>query len=167
MSFKGFSDRKKARALVPFLTIADQIPGVLFVCALEKSLQSEFLNPDDLKLDVLSYWRNKKTVEKLIPVVYLTSLLAGGLSQQGQDTLWITDNDEFASNERQLRGICEVFQRVGGHFLPNDLGHFRVTTTGIQTQQGGDVWVEDLVAIPDLIAGALPNIWLEMKGAKQ
>jgi len=106
------------------------------------------------------HWK-KSSLEELFRVVALVSLLIAGLSRPGQNILWVSDEDAILANEARMR---EVPQLVGGmmsNLLDHTLGHLRYTTTHYDSGQGH---LEDLVAIPDLVAGALLS-YLQCDGA--
>lgn len=82
-------------------------------------------------------------------------MLLRGLSASGQDVLWITDEDDIVANKSRLNQFVSALANVASHYLTHDLGHFRVATTASDT---GARDVEDIVAIPDIVAGALVDV---------
>lgn len=154
MSYKALRDRRRQAALPHFLSAADLISGLLLTVLVDSRIDSMFHSPkedrDDASVAVFSSWP-RNSFEKLLRVVHLISLLLAGLSRPGQDVLWITDEDEIAANEQRLRQLVLGFGNVASHYLTHDLGHLRIGTTRSDT---GLRDIEDLTAIPDLVAGA-------------
>lgn len=165
MAFKNLNDRVRRRALENFLRAADQLPGLLATFAISKSLGSLFvkdirLSPAVLELEVLRDLPSS-VAEKLLRVVHLLSLLIAGVSAPGQDLLWATDEDSIAANPARVRHLVAALTRVASHCLPHDLRHLRVATAN---QDKGDLSLEDLLAIPDIAAGALSAALAGMLG---
>lgn len=158
MSYKALNDRQRRGALVPFLAAADQIPGLLFTVAIDRRVRSVFraggtLDRAELPPDFL-HWKTT-TIERAMRVIDLASFLLRGLSCEGQDLLWITDEDEVVANEDRLRVFVKTFGTVSGHYVAHPMGHVRIGTTRSDT---GRRDVEDYVAICDLAAGSLQEL---------
>lgn len=154
MSFKGLNDRQKRKALLPFLRAADTIPGLLFSVLVEKRLASDFkLSETERKKlpGVLHTWP-PRSVRKLLWISHLGALIVSGLSAQGQNLFWITDEDDIAANPRLIRDATTIMARITSAYLPHNMGHMRF---GTSASDNGDLFIEDAVAIPDLAAGAL------------
>jgi len=154
LSYKGLRDRHQEAALAPFLRAADFIPGLLLTVLVDRGIQNMFHlvegERDEDSIGPFAKWP-RGSLEKLLRVVHLLSLLVAGLSRPGQDLLWITDEDEIAANEQRLTELVLGFSNVASHYLTHSLGHLRVGTTRSDT---GSRDVEDFAAIPDLAAGA-------------
>jgi len=151
MSFKNLKDRARRRALKLFLMAAEEIDGALIVFAIKKDHGSMFMtSPVERDDDVLNAW--KPTVrERLMRILHLGALVVAGVSKPGQDLMWITDQDEIASNDTQLTQMTSVFARIWGNMTDHSLGHLRCGTT---RSDDGDLALEDLCSIADLAAGA-------------
>ena len=159
LSYKGLNDRQKQKALIPFLLTANRLDGLVLAVLIHKRVQSLFqpagrLSHDDPELAAFLDWKIG-SIERMLRAIHFVSLLLRGLSAPGQDVLWITDEDEIAANEQRLRQLVAAFANVSSHYLPHDLRHLRIGTT---TSDTGRRDVEDLVAIPDLVAGALTDV---------
>ena len=111
----------------------------------------------DPDLKEYSHW-DDAVFEKLLRVVHIASLFVAGLSRPYQDLLWITDEDAIVADERRLREFVDIFSKVCSHYLKHNLRHIRIGTTKSDT---GKRDVEDLVAIADLVAGALSRLLTE------
>lgn len=158
MSFKRLGDQHRAAALVPFLKAADQIPGFLLAVAISKHSGS-FLEPAraEGKSDLFTpvqHWK-KNTLEELFRIVSCVSLLVAGLSRPGHDVLWISDEDAILANETRMREVSQLLGGIASNLLEHQMGHLRWTTTRYDS---GQMQLEDIVAIPDLVAGALLSL---------
>lgn len=151
MSFKGLNDNHRQRALVPFLQAAGWIPGLLLSILIDKSIHSLFNADKDLRSQDSKHWK-RSPFEKLQVVAHIGALLLAGMSAPKQDVIWLSDEDEIAPNDQRLREVCDLVAHHCNHYLPHQLGHFRF---GTARSDNGDRMIEDLIAIPDLAAGAL------------
>lgn len=100
--------------------------------------------------ELAAYWKTS-VVDRLMWVIYLGAFLAGGFSAPAQDIMFIVDEDEVVANERQLTKFAELFARAVGNLAGTPLGHLRCGTT---KSDDGSYGLEDLAALPDLVAGA-------------
>lgn len=157
MSYKALNDRQRRLALLPFLSAADRIPGLLTTALVNKRV-SRTLNvtvEDREQLpSSIAGWPNQ-VLQKLTFVAHLGALLIAGLSSTGQDVLWLTDNDDFVANDQRVIDLTPLFGGIIGGYVGHALGHFRF---GTMKCEAGDLQIEDLTAIPDLIAGAACEI---------
>jgi len=162
LSYKTLGDRNRRRALFPFLTAANSIPGITVTILIDKKIESLFQREGRLKtaaseLQEYSHW-DDRVFEKLLRVVHWCSFFLAGLSRLHQDVLWFTDEDAIVANEERLREFVKIFEKVAGHYMSHTLGHVRIGTTKSDT---GSRDIEDLVAIPDIVAGSLCEILTE------
>ncbi|MDZ4818857.1 MAG: hypothetical protein SGJ20_07775 [Planctomycetota bacterium] len=156
LSYKGLNDRLKHDALLPFLDCANSLNGVILAILVDKQLGSLFsstgrLDRDKLEFASLKTWRTA-TIERMLRVVHFISVLLRGLSSSGQNVIWLSDHDDIAANHKRLVELVACFKNISSHYLPHDLGHCRV---GTAASDDGSRQVEDLVALPDLVVGAL------------
>ncbi len=147
---------------MPFLNAANSVPGLIVTILIDKQIQSLFEEKGKLEtsapeLKEYSHWDNA-VFEKLMRVVHLGSFFLAGLSRPYQDVLWFTDEDAIVANEKRLREFVDIFIRVSSHYLAHKLRHVRIGTTQSDT---GSRDIEDLVAVADLVAGALCEILTE------
>jgi hypothetical protein len=166
LGYKSLNDRKRLSILLPFLTIADQLPGLLVSVLVDKQVSTLFgdglpLRKDDPRLSEFDGW-SPHVVEKFLRIAHLLSFFLAGLSAPGQDVFWISDQDEIVANSVRLHRCVELFCRVASHYLPHSLGNFRLSTTQSDT---GSRDLEDFAAIPDLVCGALCDAVSAMKSA--
>lgn len=160
MSYKALNDGHRRAALLPFLEVANQIPGLLLTIAIDKNLPTIFNSEN---LDTSEQARNHPLfegwkaapIERALRTIHFASLLLRGLSCAGQDLWWFTDQDEIVANEHRLRSFVSLMANVSSHYLPHTLRHVRIGTTASDT---GRRDIEDFVAIPDFAAGALLEV---------
>jgi hypothetical protein len=156
MSFKRLGDGQRRRALIPLLKAADRLEGLSFSIALHKKCESLFAARPPLDLsnpDFSSFRKWKVTVlEKAFFVVHVLSVLLGGLAAPGQNVMWFTDEDSIAANDERVSELTNLFAWISSQYLKFNLGHCRCGTSRCDD---GSRQIEDFLAIPDMIAGAI------------
>ncbi len=160
MSFKQLRDQRRWRSLIPFLLAANELRGLSATIAIHSSIDTLFAGTNPLDLNnpsfaKYSHW-NKRSLEKLFRVIHFISIFLAGMSRTGQNVLWLTDDDSIAPNVGGLTELTELFSYVASEYLDYNLGHLRVGIPSISDTP--DRLLEDLIAIPDLIAGAVSEI---------
>jgi hypothetical protein len=160
MSYKALNDHQRRSALLPFLSAADRVPGLLTTVLVNKRVgrslkltteEREQLPPTIAKWPI-------HVLQKLTFVAHLGALLIAGLSSAGQNILWFTDNDDFGANDRRVIDLTPRFAGIISGYVGHELGHFRL---GTMQCDAGDLQIEDLTAIPDLVSGAACEIPLD------
>lgn len=156
MSFKRLGDAQRRRALTPLLEAANNLEGLSFSVALNKKCESLFaaLPPLDLSNpDFAAFLKWKPMVlEKAFFVVHVLGLLLEGLAAPGQNVIWFTDEDSIAANDDRVRELTQLFEWISSQYLTFNLGH---CLCGTSKCDDGSRQIEDFLAIPDMIAGAL------------
>jgi len=164
LAFKHLGDRIRMRALGPFLSVANDLRGLSASFLVHHQVASLFgsarLDPASLSYEPLRAYPSQ-IVEKLLRVTHFLALLIAGTSAHGQDLLWITDEDAIAPNMPGLHVLTDVIGRATASLLDHDMRHLRVATA---RSDPGDQSVEDLLALPDLVAGVLPAHLAELLG---
>jgi hypothetical protein len=158
-SFKTLNDRVRWQALPDFLNAASSLHGLTLTLLVSKAARNLFsLGPLDFDRPELAPFRGWKphVVERLIRATYIVGLLVSGLSAPRQNVLWVTDEDDIAANPRRLRQLVQATCNVTSHLAPHDLGTLRIATAASDKWRLGS---RDLLAIPDLIAGALVEVF--------
>jgi len=151
MSFKDLRDEARQRALVPFLTAADKIPGVLFVLAVGVDVDNLFAEAAiEQAVNLFPDWK-PGPMTKLLTLTHWISLFLGGLSAPDQVFTWITDKDAIAANDARLNDLGTVFLQTLSGYLPHTFKQVQVGTTA---NDPPDRFLEDLCGISDLCAGA-------------
>jgi hypothetical protein len=162
MSFKALNDVIRRRALVPFLGMGNAISGWLITFAISKARKSIFENGDVMPEveQILLAWK-PGVRERLMRVLHLTGFLLSGLSSAHQNVLWVTDEDEIASNVNQLTQLTRLFGIVVSNSITHDLGHLRCATA---KSDDGSRAIEDLISYCDLAAGTVSEMITAMAG---
>jgi|SRR5688572_18445843 len=156
MAFKSLNDKRRQAVLKDFLLIAGRLPGLSVSVIVDKKVGTLFDSlgsPEGLEQPVAG-WK-PGVVERVLRVTHLLGFLIAGLSVPMQDIYWFTDQDDIAPNEARLRDLTSLLANVASHLLRHNLGHLRCGTTG---NDSGTKQLEDFVAIPDLVAGALSEV---------
>jgi hypothetical protein len=156
MSYKKLGDSYRREFLQPILETADELDGMLFSLAVNKAAPSLFVPngpyaSGNSEFSQFHAWK-RDTVEKAFLLMHVVGFLLAGLSKKGQDILWFTDQDEIAANPAMLTSFTKAFSWISALYLDFDLGHMHCGTTACDD---GTRSIEDFVAIPDLISGAL------------
>lgn len=159
MSFKGLNDRYKSNSLIPFLKGADQIHGVSVSFVISKRIGSlvggdALISEFQTRASLVGKW-SPTMLEQMLRVVHLVSLLIGGLAKQGQNIYWLSDEDALFDTQARQEDMAKIMSSFTSHYIPHPLGELGIATTKIDE---GDRIEEDLVAIPDLVAGALSEM---------
>ncbi|MCP4679605.1 MAG: hypothetical protein GY854_29755 [Deltaproteobacteria bacterium] len=159
MSYKALGDAVRARCLLPFLRAADHLPGVLATFLIDKRitrLVGDHRSPNVFpELVVAEHSWNQNAFHKLCLVASLGSLLIRGLSEPTQDILWVTDQDEIAPNPAKHDHAGHVIHHHIATYAPKNTGTLVFITTEADLNARR---LEDVVAIPDLSAGALGEV---------
>ena len=156
MSYKSLNDRTRREALPQFLDMADQIEGWIVSFCITRRTGTLFRNNDsDLSFDLLKGVWKPSVLEQALRILHFSAFLLTGLSRRGQDLLWIIDQDDIAANQGQLDKLSAAFGNVWSNYAEHPLHRIRCGTT---TVDDGSMAIEDLAAIPDIVAGAISEI---------
>ena len=159
MSFKNLKDRQRDKALHPFLNAANIIPGLVITFLVDKRI-STLVGDNQVDLDnnlvqVFGVWK-KAVLETLLKIMHFNCLMISGLSRENQDIYWVTDNDDFTSNDVLLNFSTNIFAHFINHYLSHNLRHIRFGP--LKYTDDGSRKLEDFCAIPDLVSGTLSEI---------
>jgi hypothetical protein len=162
MSYKKLTESLRWKALPEFLQAADELKGVLMTVLVDRRIES-VLSPDVTKFirDQLPHQENlpkRHILEYMIRIALFMSLLAGGLLRDGQDVVWITDEDPTVDSSERKAQMSAVLRIVSSQYEPPDFKSMKSTTTASPDPSKS---LEDLAAIPDLAAGALTAVLTE------
>ncbi len=156
MSFKRLTDGQRCRALQPLLEAANDLDGLSFSLAVNKQCDTVFAASPPLDLnnpDFAAYRKWKPAIlEKAFFILHILGVLLGGLATRGQNVMWFTDEDSIAANDDRVRELTQLFVWICSQYLEFDLGHLRCGTSKCDD---GTRQIEDYLAIPDMIAGAV------------
>jgi hypothetical protein len=156
MSFKKLTDGQRRRALPHFLEAANSLNGLSISVALSKKNNPVFeaKPPIDLSNPQFAAYKKWKTdvLEKAFLIMNILGVLLAGLSNPGQDVMWFTDEDTIAANDERVCELTQLFAWISSLYLTFTLGRCRCGTSKCDD---GSRQIEDFLAIPDIIAGAL------------
>ena len=154
MTFKKLSDQQRQKALPLYLKSANQLKGISFSVVIDKKCHSFFDHIYDKpkpEFEPFGKWKHS-VLEKAGRITHILSILISGLATQGQNIIWITDEDSIAANDEYVCNLTNLFGWTLSLYLSFDLGHIRCGTSRCDD---GTLQLEDLLAIPDLVAGAI------------
>ena len=159
ISYKTLNDRKRKRALMPFLAAANSITGLIVTILVSKKIESLFeptgkLDTSQPGYEKYAHW-DRNVLEKLLRIVNFAALFIAGLSKPHQNLFWITDEDDIVANAGRLREAVDLFAHISSAYIKHQMGHFRWGTTQLDK---GSKRVEDLASIPDVVAGSLSQV---------
>ena len=156
MSFKRLNDGQRKRALRPLLTAANCFNGLSFSVAVSKKCKSFFAGPVPLDIENPEFTQFRKwkpaVLQKAFVIVHIIGVLLAGLAERYQNVFWFTDEDTIAANDDRVRELTQLFTWICSSYLNFDLGHVRC---GTSCSDNGNLQIEDFLAIPDLVAGAV------------
>lgn len=163
MAFKAFNDRVRRRALTPFLALAESLNGILVTFAVHKVERPTIGDGGATREELAALWK-PAVANRMLWLIYLGAFLVSGLCVPNQDVMFIIDEDDVAANVPQLTKLTELFGRAVSNQEGPMMGHLRCGTT---KSDDGSLALEDLAAIPDLVAGATAEFigTLTVKGA--
>ncbi|MGE5549168.1 MAG: hypothetical protein ACM3ZC_01380 [Bacteroidota bacterium] len=153
MAYKLLNDKLKLRALPAFLSCAGAMSGLLVTFAVDTQIKYMFAE------QFLQVWPElcaikKVPLEDMLRVVHFGAQAVMTVFSPSQNIVWFTDNDAIVANEeyQQLFGkLAETTIRK--MFMPQEaIGR---VVFGLTEVDDGSLEIEDFVAIPDLVAGAL------------
>jgi hypothetical protein len=159
MAYKNLNDIERIRVLPDFLSSIGQLIGLSVTFLVSKSIKSLFVKNGAFDMSVpelnkYSHWKSS-SFEKAMRIITFLNILVAGLSSENQNLVWISDEDEIAANETRLGELTDLLSDVALNLLPHQMGDLRCSTT---MYDDGSLQLEDIAAIPDLIAGALSAI---------
>jgi hypothetical protein len=149
ISFKAMGDALRINAFSSFIEAASQLNGVLICIGVEKG----FSFPKD-NLPARQHDWAPDSLNKLVEICLFGSVMINGLRMAGQPLQWITDDDSIVSNDKSQEDALALiagFIHRHGDELPD-------MSMGIASKFDDGLRAEDLVAIPDLAAGAFSGL---------
>lgn len=98
-------------------------------------------------------WKRAE-IEKMLRVVHVVAFFVAGVISTGQEVRWITDHDAIVANETRFNEMAAVWKAVLSQYLT-----VAPRSVHCSTSFTSPLDVEDFVAIPDLIGGALVDLF--------
>jgi len=159
MSFKNLADCRRKQALLPFLSAANTINGVCATFVIRKEIKHlcslpEHFNEFQKHVNLEGSW-NSKSFDRVIRLVHFVSLVIAGLSHPKQNVYWISDEDCLFANTRCSQDVVNLATYFTSYYVKYPLGELGIGTTQIDE---ADLGLEDLTAVPDLVAGGSAEI---------
>jgi hypothetical protein len=157
MQFKKLNKDKVRMAVLPdFLQAANDINGIAVTFLIHRSIGTLFdFEAGENAATVLAsegYGEWKPDVaEKLLRIVHFQGLFSAALTNPDHRYLWITDRDAITETPDKLARLGEIAGNVINHYCP---WKFRAFGYGTEMTDEKTHPVNDLLSIPDLIAGA-------------
>ena len=165
VSYKSMDYGPLSRSLVHWLRVSDDLPGLLFTLIVKKDARTIFYDntPNDLAAitrtleeEGFGQWKNK-TAERLLRILHCIGYFAALLSIPRHKFWWMTDKDEITPNPEKQKHL----QRLLGHVLFKYCAKPHKTVAFSQSfdhdGRAANHDHNDLLAIPDLVAGGLAN----------
>jgi len=159
MAYKRLDDPQRQKALLAFLSAAANLDGHLVAVAVDK--QKKWLSTvpgasDKLRkgFGLKARWK-PRALESMMRKVQFPAILLSLWARPLGSITWITDEDEFVSNDSRHDDALLAAARMSSFYAHRPMGVFRMVTTA-QDPESKDY--EDLCAIPDLAAGMLSEV---------
>lgn len=151
MSFKGLNDKVKLNSLPEFLQLAGTLSGLLLTFVVDSAPEVLFA---DLFREVSPELQEVKraTLEELLRVAFLGGISLMVSTQGHTLASWFTDEDNIVATDKLKQQFGKIAQ-AGLNLMYSD-GNAPLLSFGITSIDDGTLDLEDLVAIPDLMAGA-------------
>lgn len=161
-AFKKLNDAMKQKALPSLLSAANDLNGLCVSIVIDKQIRTVICEDGSERAEFMSLFPTvslkERSFERLMRVVHFVGFFVAGLVHAGQNIIWITDRDEIAAGPSQLAALTKVFGLSINRYVSARgqlmLGHLRCGTT----ESDVDNQLEDLAAIPDLVAGAMAEV---------
>lgn len=156
MSYKTLGDGVRFHSLPGFLDALNSLPGVLVTFAVDKKAVYRVAEPQGQASIIgdLSVWKSR-SFARLTMIAHLAGIVVEGVRSDGQDVLWISDQDEIAPNQEKHAEAARMLGRIISHYCSGPMGRFWFATTQSDL---GDLLIEDLAAAPDLAAGCIQEV---------
>jgi hypothetical protein len=156
--YAKMNDPRKRVATGELLEALTEQRGLLVSLSVRKVLKSVFdtsgqLDRSSWGVEHCVGWANAD-LEKMLRVVHTVAFFTAGIASGGQNVRWITDHDNIAANEQRFQQMAVVFRNVLDQYLS-----VRLNSVSCSTTFGSPLEVEDFAAIPDLVGGAIVELF--------
>lgn len=157
VTYKGLNDGIKRKSLLPMLSAADELDGLLLTFAIHKKVK--VLTPSRSELSELMEWMSvesrwkRRSLSKMVRTAMLFAFGISGLNKERAPVTWMTDSDDFTIS-RPRQNDLNTFSWSAIDKLSNTLPMALTVETPLNTTLALDN-AKDLLAIPDLAAGML------------
>ncbi len=153
------NDYKRRQALKPFLNAANTIRGACITFIVSKKVKHLCTPPGSVvqiqnQVGLHGHW-NQKGFERAMRLIQFPTLLIAGFAQAKQNVYWISDEDDIFANRLRSEDVTCLASSFLSLYAKFPLGELGLGTTGIGE---ADRKLEDLVSVPDLVAGATAEL---------
>ena len=161
ISYTKLGDKIKQEAMPEFFLAYQRIRGLVVSFAVSRELGALFRPSNtasqefDAELVRAFSLFGGTTVERAGRILHFASILTGGLAPAGQKVLWITDEDDIVASPTHQQALGVLYRNLSSHCLNRQLADARLARVSDTKPQ---LSVEDLLAVPDLIAGAIGEV---------
>jgi hypothetical protein len=160
ISYKALNNKVKREALLPCLSAANSINGLLVTFSVHHKVDEFNIIADKFtavksSLNADSRWK-RKSFEKAVRAATLCSFAMTGLCNPSMRITWLTDNDEIADKPSKRHDLLRLFVASNTRFSKTPPTKVRIQTP-LTTEISRDV-AEDLLTIPDIAAGCLASV---------
>lgn len=158
MAYTKLGDALKRAALDDLMAALLAQRGLVISIIVNKRLKSLFdssgrVDPVQWAVDHCSGWKPAE-VEKMLRVVHVVAFFVAGVVSAGQEIRWMTDHDAIVANETRFEQMAAVWKTVLSQYLT-----VAPRSVHCSTSFTSPLEVEDFLAIPDLIGGALVDLF--------
>lgn len=160
ISFKKLNKQALWRALRPFLDTASELRGNVVTVLIDSRIPHFSEGGAAALREALPECFSQKTplgtIEKMFRLASLMSMILAGFRREGQESIWISDHDETLDNFDRR----EQFAQLSAYLAFAVTGWRNPADQTFLTTEYPSVpfWAEDLLAIPDLLAGMYCNL---------
>jgi hypothetical protein len=158
MAYSKLGDGLKRAALDDLIAALLAQSGLAISLIVSKRLKSIFGTSGQVDrvqwaVDHCSGWKPAE-IEKMLRVVHVVAFFVAGIVSSGQEVRWVTDHDAIVANESRFNEMATVWKAVLSQYLTVAPRNVHCSTSFTSPLE-----VEDFVAIPDLIGGALVDLF--------
>lgn len=163
ISYKALSPTSHLQSrLAPFLSVADTLHGWCVTVSVHNSIK-RIVTEHEKSLTIWQHiaalegqWKPAQ-FENMLRIVHFLSLFLAECNASCKDLEWVSDQDDIFANDERCRDVVNVLRLCLGSYIPNVSGNVRVGPAVLGTAEIFGLEVEDLLAIPDLAAGAIAD----------
>jgi hypothetical protein len=158
MAYSKLGDGVKRAALDDLMLALLAQRGLAISLIISKRLKSIFDTSGQVDrvqwaVDHCVGWKHAE-IEKMLRVVHVAAFFVAGIVSSGQEIRWVTDHDAIVANESRFNAMATVWKDVLRQYLTVAPRNVHCSTSFTSPLE-----VEDFVAIPDLIGGALVDLF--------
>lgn len=155
-------DKLKVEFFPKFMDCANSLRGMLFTFSISREIHNlGSIDPIDPTIEQFNTFKGftRSTVEKMIQRYHLCALLVAGLTHEGQEVTWLSDQDEIFAKPETTKFVFFQWHHFCKQYTNHTVKLSEIKTTKLEgTEPTPKLLLEDLCSIPDLAAGGLCEI---------